>query len=493
VKLDSISPENPGPPLLVSACLVGIPCRYDSGSCPNDQLQALAAQGDVLPLCPEVLGGLPTPRPLAEIQGGDGGDVLEGQAQVVNIEGRDVTAEFLAGAQKALRIIQRWDIKEAVLKARSPSCGVSQIYDGSFSGRLVEGDGVTAALLKREGIIVKSEEEWGLRSRSGGVGGVPASSSSPSSRKPILGKGGSTMRKIVECVPNFSEGRRKEVIDQIVEAIAIVPGIHVLDVQSDADHNRTVVTFVGEPEAVEEAAFRGIGKAAELIDMSLHRGEHPRMGAADVVPFVPIKNVTMEDCVAMARRLGERVGRELDIPVYLYEEAATRPERRNLAEVRRGEYEGIKAEIETKPERTPDFGPQHLGRAGATAIGARPPLIAFNVYLGTDDVEVAKAIARAVRHSSGGLRYVKALGLLVKGQAQVSMNLTDYRQTPVHRVMEMIRREAERYGVSVVESELVGLIPNEALVEAAKSYLQMGGFSPHQILENRLADLIQQG
>jgi glutamate formiminotransferase len=293
-------------------------------------------------------------------------------------------------------------------------------------------------------------------------------------------------------VPNFSEGRRKEVIDQITEAIAIVPDVHVLDVQSDADHNRTVVTFVGEPEAVEEAAFRGIGKAAQLIDMNLHRGEHPRMGAADVVPFVPIKGVTIEDCVAIARRVGERVGRELDIPVYLYEEAATRPERRNLAEVRRGEYEGIKAEIETNPERTPDFGPQHLDKAGATAIGARPPLIAFNVYLGTDDVDVAKAIAQAVRHSSGGLRYVKALGLLVKGKAQVSMNLTDYRQMPVHRVVEMIRREAERYGVAVVESELIGLIPNEALVEAAAFYLQLGGLSSDQILENRLANLIQQ-
>jgi glutamate formiminotransferase len=302
------------------------------------------------------------------------------------------------------------------------------------------------------------------------------------------------MRKIVECVPNFSEGRRKEVIDQIAEAIAAVPNAYVLDVQSDADHNRTVVTFAGEPEVVEEAAFRGIEKAAELIDMNRHQGEHPRLGAADVVPFVPIENVTMEDCVAIARRLGERVGRELDIPVYLYEKAATRPERRNLAEVRRGEYEGIKAEIATRPEREPDFGPRHVGKAGATAIGARSPLIAFNVYLGTDDVEVAKAIARAVRHSSGGLRYVKALGLLVKGQAQVSMNLTDYRRTPVHRVVEMIRREAERYGVAVVESELIGLIPNEALVEAAEFYLQMGSsFSSHQILETRLADFIQQG
>ena len=299
------------------------------------------------------------------------------------------------------------------------------------------------------------------------------------------------MRKIVECVPNFSDGRLKDVIDQIAEAIASVPGAYVLDVQSDADHNRTVVTFVGAPGAVEEAAFRGIEKAAELIDMDLHRGEHPRMGAADVVPFVPIKNVTMEDCVAIARKVGEWVGRELDIPVYLYEEAATRPERRNLADVRRGEYEGIKAEITTRPEREPDFGPRQLGKAGATAIGARPPLIAFNVYLGTDDVEIAKAIARAVRHSSGGLRYVKALGLLVKGRAQVSMNLTDYRHTPVHRVVEMIRREAERYGVAVVESELIGLIPNEALAEAAKFYLQLGGFSSHQILENRLAEVIQ--
>ncbi len=299
------------------------------------------------------------------------------------------------------------------------------------------------------------------------------------------------IRKIVECVPNFSEGRRKEVIDQIAEAIASVPNAYVLDVQSDADHNRSVVTFAGEPNAVEEAAFRGIAKAAELINMDLHQGEHPRMGAADVVPFVPIKGVTMEDCVAIARRLGERVGRELKIPVYLYEEAATRPERRNLEDVRRGEYEGIKAEIATKPEREPDFGPRRVGKAGATAIGARAPLIAYNVYLSTDDVEVAKAIARAVRHSSGGLRYVKALGLLVKGRAQVSMNLTDYRRTPVHRVMEMIRREAESYGVSVVESELIGLIPNEALVEAAKFYLQLHDLSSHQILENRLAEVIQ--
>jgi glutamate formiminotransferase len=296
------------------------------------------------------------------------------------------------------------------------------------------------------------------------------------------------VKRIIECVPNFSEGRRREIIDQIVRALASVEGVRVLDVQSDVDHNRSVVTMVGEPEAVEEAAFRGIERAAQLIDMHQHQGEHPRMGATDVVPFVPIAGVTMADCVEIARRLGERVGRELSIPVYLYEEAAARPERRNLADVRQGEYEGLKAEIETDPHRAPDFGPARMGKAGATAIGARPPLIAFNVYLNTDDVAIAKAIARAVRHSSGGLRYVKALGLLVEGRAQVSMNLTNYRQTPIHRVVEMIRREAARYGAAIVSSEVVGLMPNEALVDAARFYLQLDGFSPEQVLENRLAE-----
>jgi glutamate formiminotransferase len=296
------------------------------------------------------------------------------------------------------------------------------------------------------------------------------------------------MKRIVESVPNFSEGRRKDIISQIVGALASVEGVRVLDVQSDADHNRSVVTIVGEPEAVEEAAFQGIERAARLIDMNQHQGGHPRMGATDVVPFVPIAGVTMADCVEMARRLGERVGRELAIPVYLYEEAASRPERCNLADVRRGEYEGLKVEIETDPHRTPDFGPARVGKAGATAIGARPPLVAFNVYLNTDDVAIAKAIARAVRHSSGGLRYVKALGLLVEGRAQVSMNLTDHRQTPIHRVVEMIRREAARYGVTIASSEVVGLIPNEALLDAARFYLQLDGFSSDQILENRLAE-----
>ena len=295
-------------------------------------------------------------------------------------------------------------------------------------------------------------------------------------------------QQIVECVPNFSEGQRQEIVAAIVVAIQQVEGVIVLDIKPDADHNRTVVTFVGGVEAVEEAAFRGIAKAAELVDMDAHQGQHPRVGAADVVPFVPIRGLTMEECVAMATRLGARVGNELQIPVYLYEAAATRPERRNLADVRRGEYEGLKQEIESNPARKPDYGPAKLGKAGATVIGARPPLIAFNVYLTTDDVSIAKKIARAVRGSSGGLCYVKALGLLVGGRAQVSMNLTDYRQTPIQRVMEMIRSEATRYGVSVASSEIVGLVPQQALLDVALHYLQLGSFDPAQVLESRLAE-----
>jgi len=294
--------------------------------------------------------------------------------------------------------------------------------------------------------------------------------------------------KIVECVPNFSEGRRQKVIEQIVAAMADSPGAQVLDVQSDPDHNRSVVTLVGAPQAVVKAAFQGMTAAAELIDMNHHRGGHPRMGATDVVPFVPIRGLTMQDCAALARQLGEQVGNELDIPVFLYEEAATRPERRNLADVRRGEYEGLKAEIATKPERAPDFGPAVLGTAGATAIGARPALIAYNVYLNTDDVKPAKAIAKAIRHSSGGLRYVKALGLIVEGQAQISMNLTDYQRTPIHRVTELIRSEAARFGLAVTRSEVVGLLPAEALIDAARFYLQLTDLSPNQVLENRLSD-----
>jgi glutamate formiminotransferase / formiminotetrahydrofolate cyclodeaminase len=291
---------------------------------------------------------------------------------------------------------------------------------------------------------------------------------------------------LIECIPNFSEARRPEVIDQIAAAITSVEEVHLLNRSSDLDHNRTVLTFAGPPFAVEEAAFRAIQTAAELIDMDNHTGEHPRLGATDVVPFVPLSDVTMDDCVAMAQRLGERVGNELNIPVYLYEAAAARPERANLENIRKGQYEGLKSEIESDPERAPDYGPSELGAAGATVIGARNPLIAFNVYLTTADVDIAKKIARAIRHSSGGLRYVKALGLLVEGRAQVSLNLTNYRETPVARVVEMIRREAGRYGVGIQHSELVGLIPQDALTDAAVWYMQLDQFDKAQILESRL-------
>jgi glutamate formiminotransferase/formiminotetrahydrofolate cyclodeaminase len=294
------------------------------------------------------------------------------------------------------------------------------------------------------------------------------------------------MTQLIECIPNFSEARRPEVIDQIVAAIKSVEGARLLDCSSDMDHNRTVVTFAGSALAVEEAAFRAIKTAAELINLDQHTGEHPRIGATDVCPFVPLSDATMVECVAIAKRVGDRIGSELRIPVYLYEAAATRPERTNLENIRRGQYEGLKAEIESNPERKPDFGPAKLGTAGATVIGARNPLIAFNVYLTTSDVDIARKIAKAVRQSSGGFRHVKGLGLLVEGRAQVSMNLTNFRETPVARVVEMIRREAERYGVGIHHSELVGLIPQDALTDAAVWYMQLDQFDKAQILESRL-------
>lgn len=297
---------------------------------------------------------------------------------------------------------------------------------------------------------------------------------------------------IVECIANYSEARRPEVVEAILAAISSQDGVHILDRHSDTDHNRTVITFVGSPSAIEEAAFRSIAKAAELINLDEHTGEHPRIGASDVVPFVPISGITMEACVAMAQRVGARVGKELGIPVYLYEQAATRPERQNLENVRRGQYEALKVEIATNPARQPDFGPSEIGTAGATVIGARHPLVAYNVYLTTSDLSIAKRIARAVRHSSGGLRYVKALEMLVDGRAQISMNLTNYRGSPVYRVVELIRREAERYGVAIHHSELVGLIPQEALIDCAQWYLQLDQFEPDQILERRLYSAMQQ-
>ncbi len=296
--------------------------------------------------------------------------------------------------------------------------------------------------------------------------------------------------RLVECVPNFSEGRRPEVIDQIVNAMTTVDGVTLLDKEMDADHNRAVVTIVGEPEAVLEGAFRGIASARDLIDLTKHEGEHPRMGAADVCPFVPVKGVRMNDCVELARRLGERVGSELEIPVFLYEAAATRPDRENLADVRRGQFEGLREEIGTNPDKDPDYGPKRIHpTAGAIAIGARPFLIAYNINLGTPHVSVAKKIAKAIRHSGGGLRYVKAMGFEIKdrGIAQVSINMVNYKGTPLFRVFDMVKNEAARYGVPVVGSEIVGLVPVEALVDCADYYLRLEGFDSGQVLENRLA------
>ncbi|HHY45953.1 MAG TPA: glutamate formimidoyltransferase [Firmicutes bacterium] len=294
--------------------------------------------------------------------------------------------------------------------------------------------------------------------------------------------------KIVECVPNFSEGRREEVVRAIVSAIAGVQGVEILDYSMDPDHNRSVVTFAGGPDAVREAAYRGIAKATELIDLNQHRGQHPRIGATDVVPFVPVEDVSMDECVQLARELGQRVAAELKIPVYLYEYAATCPERKNLANIRRGEFEALKGEI-SRPDRHPDFGEPRLHpTAGAIAIGARGFLVAFNVNLGTNDLSIAKRIARTVRGSTGGLVNVKALGMRLeaKGIVQVSMNLVDFRRTPIHVAFNLIKSEADRYGVPIVGSEIVGLVPQDALFEAAAHYLRLNDFTRQQVLEVRL-------
>ncbi len=294
------------------------------------------------------------------------------------------------------------------------------------------------------------------------------------------------MQTIVECVPNFSNGRDPQVYNAIADAVRAVSGVRVLDVSADPDHNRTVITFVGTVEGVEEAAFQAIGTAARLINMDEHQGEHPRIGATDVCPFIPIQGVKMEDCAEIARRVGERVGRELGIAVYLYGAAATRPERESLSAIRKGQYELWKKEVATNPARQPDFGPAEPKSWGATVIGARPFLIAYNIYLNCDNAEVAEKIARAVRFSSGGLRYVQAKGFLVEGQGQVSMNLTDFSKTPIHRVQEMVAREAARYGLRITHAELVGLTPQKALLETAKWYLQLDGMQDNQVLESWL-------
>jgi glutamate formiminotransferase/formiminotetrahydrofolate cyclodeaminase len=295
------------------------------------------------------------------------------------------------------------------------------------------------------------------------------------------------MPALIECVPNFSEGRDKARVEAILEAMKM-DGVYLLDREMDADHNRCVITLAGDPAKVAEAATRGVGKAAELIDLTKHTGAHPRLGAADVIPFIPIEGVTLEDCVAIARRVGEEIWKRYQVPVYLYEAAAQRPERQNLENVRRGQFEGIREEVKTNPTRKPDFGEAALHpTAGATVVGARKFLIAYNVYLNTPDVEIAKKIGKAVRFSNGGFRYVKGMGVPVRGLAQVSMNLTDTDQTPISRVFEFVKREAARYGVMPLSSEIVGLIPKKALEDAAEWFLQIENFDSSLILENRLA------
>lgn len=297
------------------------------------------------------------------------------------------------------------------------------------------------------------------------------------------------MSRLVECVPNFSEGRRREVIEELMQVVASVPGAILLDSEMDPDHNRSVLTFAGEPEPVIEAAYRLIERAARLIDLNTHRGQHPRMGATDVVPFVPIEGVTLDDCAGFARTLGRRVGEELQIPVFLYEAAAARPDRTSLADVRRGEFEGLRDAIGKDAHRRPDFGPERIhATAGATAIGARRFLVAFNANLNTGDVRVAQAVAKAVREQSGGLRNVRALGFSIEGghRAQVSMNLVNTEATPIHRVLALVRDEAARRGAMISGCEVVGLIPAYAMYDAAEHALQLENFRRDQVLELRL-------
>src|SRR5215472_8147668 len=301
------------------------------------------------------------------------------------------------------------------------------------------------------------------------------------------------MKRLIECVPNFSEGRDPGKVDAIVAAMSSVPGVYVLDREMDADHNRSVITLAGEPDAVAEAALLGAGKAMELIDLTKHAGAHPRVGATDVVPFIPIDGVTIEDCVALARRVGNEIWNRYRIPVFFYEAAAMRPDRVNLENVRRGQLEGLREEMKKNLDRQPDVGePKVHPTAGVTVVGARKFLIAYNVNLNTPDVEMANKIAKAIRFSSGGLRYVKSMGVELKARslAQVSINLTDFEQTPMHRVYEIVKREAERYGTRPVGSEIVGLLPKKALEMAADFFLQLESFSPAQVFENRLASAL---
>jgi glutamate formiminotransferase / 5-formyltetrahydrofolate cyclo-ligase len=295
---------------------------------------------------------------------------------------------------------------------------------------------------------------------------------------------------IIECVPNISEGVRTDVVARIAEQLRAVPGLRVLDVQSDPTHNRSVLTLAGDASSLRVGIPLLVALTLEAVDLRTHRGEHPRLGAVDVVPLIPIQGATMADCVALAREVGRDVADRLGVPVYLYEEAASSPARKNLEDIRRGEFEGLAAKM-AQPGWVPDFGPaQPHPTGGAMVIGARMPLIAYNINLATSRLDVAKKIATAVRMSSGGLRFVKAMGLALDDRqiVQVSMNLTNYEKTPIFRVFELVKREAARYGVLVLESEIVGLIPQAALLQAAEYYLQLEGFSEGQVLENKLRE-----
>jgi glutamate formiminotransferase / formiminotetrahydrofolate cyclodeaminase len=301
------------------------------------------------------------------------------------------------------------------------------------------------------------------------------------------------MKRLIECVPNFSEGRDPGKVDAIVRAMSSVPGVYVLDREMDVDHNRSVITLAGDPEAVGEAAVLGTGRAMELIDMNHHTGAHPRVGATDVIPFIPIEGVTIEDCIALARRVGNEIWKRHRIPIFFYEAAATRPERVNLENLRRGQFEGLREEMKKNHDRQPDVGePKLHPTAGVTVVGARKFLIAYNVNLNTSDISIANKIAKAIRFSSGGLRYVKSMGVELKARnlAQVSINLTDFENTPMHRVYEMVKREAARYGVLPVGSEIVGLVPKKAIEMAADFFLQLENFSPSQVFENKLSAVL---
>ncbi len=293
------------------------------------------------------------------------------------------------------------------------------------------------------------------------------------------------MNKLVECVPNFSEGRRPEVIEAIAGEVKKVDGVKLLDVNPDPSHNRVVITFVGEPQAVKKAAFAACAKATELIDMEKHSGEHPRVGATDVIPFIPVQNVTMEECVNLANELASEIAEKLQIPIYMYEAAAKKPERTRLPDVRKGQYEGLKEAIK-EPERKPDYGPAAMHpTAGATVVGARQFLIAYNINLDTADVTIAKKIANAIREAKGGYKYCRAMGIMIeeRNMAQVTINMVNYEGTPLHRVFETVKSEAARYGVNVIGSEIVGLLPMQALIDAADFYLRLENFDRKQVLE----------